>query len=193
MTMHLICRVCVLWLLLGAVMFGGAAEKKVRKGFDMDYGPFQCYTVGLPDPKQTGNMAVKGVAVQLGEKKEAAICFDTELMRYFAGWTGGFLDRSKTHMTPGKGTLHARIDGEIQFVTKPGPGWGVGGNLKDPRKITPTALPKEWAHYKGLYRHGERVIFHYEVAGTRVLDMPGYEAEEGQGAFTRTIQVEFNY
>ena len=37
------------------------------------------------------HMTYKGVTVKLGDQEDAAVCFDTDLLRYSAGWTGGFL------------------------------------------------------------------------------------------------------
>src|SRR5882672_11182142 len=67
----------------------------------MDYGSMLTYTVGLPSAagKTNENLALKGVCIRLGGSNEAAVCFDTDLLHYYAGWTGGFLDISKTHLT----------------------------------------------------------------------------------------------
>ena len=40
---------------------------------------------------ETPEKTYKGIAIKLGDQDEAAVCFDTELLRYSAGWTGGFL------------------------------------------------------------------------------------------------------
>ena len=53
-------------------------------------------------------------------------------------------------------------------------------------------MPRDWAHYRGLYRHGDRVILAYTVGTADVLDMPGLEtdpARPGAPIFTRTLEV----
>jgi hypothetical protein len=48
-------------------------------------------------------------------------------------------------------------------------------------------LPSNWAHYRGLYRHGSNIVFTYTVGGVEVLDMPGLISVHGRPVFTRTI------
>src|SRR5437660_12491648 len=88
-------------------------DAKPSRGVDMDYGPFLNYSVLKPrEPKPAGPakkpaaaaeekkpegpnpnppwkagdlLATKGVAVKLDHG--ASICFDTETLRYAAGWT----------------------------------------------------------------------------------------------------------
>src|SRR5215211_6187663 len=80
---------------------------------DMDYGPFLTGSLDL-DPafsarharestEQTGDdpnhLAAKAVNVRLhAGGVEAAVAFDTDLLRYAAGWTGGFLKLENTHL-----------------------------------------------------------------------------------------------
>src|SRR2546428_6690875 len=77
---------------------GNAVPLARGQGFQMDYGPFLSYTINCKPRLANGpdNLALKGIAIKLGPANEGTICFDTELMRYAAGWTGGFLDISKT-------------------------------------------------------------------------------------------------
>jgi len=158
----------------------------------MDYGPTLTYTVGLPalGPGTNANIALKGLGVRLGTNDEAAICFDTDLLRYYAGWTRGFLDLSRTHLTSSKGSHHALIQGEVQFTTRVGPGWSRGNNFDDPRPLAAGPLPPEWGKFHGVFHHGNRVIFHYSVAGTGIWEMPGVVASNGMVFFTRTLHVE---
>jgi hypothetical protein len=48
-------------------------------------GSYLINTLEAPD----GNIAYKGVIVKLGAADDAAVCFDTELLRYSVGWTRG--------------------------------------------------------------------------------------------------------
>ncbi len=179
-----------LWLAAGAVF--GAAQVREGKGYDMDYGPFQTYTISPkpgPGGKDYEDIALKGIAIHVGRSNEAAVCFDTDLMRYSAGWTGDFLDISKTHLTSSKGSLHALIAGDIVFRTGLRPGWSRDSRFDDPRALREGPLPKELAHYKGLYRHGDQVALAYTVAGANVLELPDYQHQSGVAAFTRTVQA----
>jgi len=87
----------------------------------------------------------------------------------------------------------------MRFVTKPGPGWGggdKGDDFTDPRERSAVDhqplgnLPKEWAHYKGLYRNGEQVVLSYTVGACQVLESPGLIGGGEHPTFTRTIRVD---
>src|SRR5262245_39010317 len=116
----------------------------------MEYGSMLTYTVGLKQTtgKTNANIALKGVCLRLGSSNEASVCFDTDLLRYYAGWTGGFLDLSKTHLTTYKGSWHAEVQGDVKFSTAPGPGWTTD-SFDDPRPIAAGPLPREWGQFKG--------------------------------------------
>lgn len=155
------------------------------RGYDMDYGPFFDYTI------QTKNETVsKGVTVKVSDGvNTGAILFDTETFRYAAGWTGGWLDLSTTHLASYKGLIAPRVAGKIQFTTAPGPGWAKNGSFVDPRVDSVGPLPHDWAKYHGFYRHGSNVVFSYNVGGVEVLDSPGLSERNGQPVFTRTLNT----
>jgi hypothetical protein len=168
----------------GALWMRGAS---VRPGYDMNYGPFLGYTVQLAGTNECVN---KGITVTLrAGTNVGAVLFDTETLSYAAGWTGGWLDLSKTHLATYKGELPPRVAGKMAFTTKPGPGWAKNGSFADPRTNGIGSLPRDWAHYRGLYRHGGNVVFSYTVGSAEVLDMPGLLEANGELVFTRTIQV----
>ena len=167
------------------VLLGRSAG--VRPGYDMDYGPFLDYTVQLGG---TNDFVSKGITVTLwAGTNTGSILFDTETLNYAAGWTGGWLDLSKTHLATYKGELPPRVAGKIVFTNKPGPGWAKNGSFADPRPNGVGTLPRDWAHYRGLYRHGSNVILSYTVGDAEVLDMPGLTAANSEFVFTRTLQV----
>lgn len=157
----------------------------VSQGRDMGYGPFLSSSVALKDSDaEESILADKAITVRVGE--DAAFCFDADLLRAAGGWTGGFLNLEKTHHRSGKGTLPARIGGTPDFVTAKIPGWARNGSFDDPRKIRRGPLPRDWAHYKGLFLRGDRVVFMYTVGDCVVREMPGREGT----AFTRTFRIE---
>jgi len=153
----------------------------------MDYGPALAYTVQLGG---TNDFVSKGVTVTLrAGTNTGAVLFDTETLRYAAGWTGGWLDLSKTHLATYKGELPPRVAGNISFTNEPGPGWAKHGSFADPRTNGLGPLPRGWARYRGFYRHGGNVIFSYTVGEVDVLDSPGLLEANGDLRFTRTVQV----
>ena len=171
-----------------------APATRATPGSSMDYGPFLAYSVSHdPGPKtkkmpEQVEIANKGLVIDVGNG--AAVCFDTATCRMAAGWTGGLVDLSRTHMTSLKGWWDATPRGPIVFSTKPGPGWAKDGSFADPRPHAIGALPKDWAHYKGLYRHGRQVVLSYSVGEVAVLELPGCVKVGGKLAFTRTFHID---
>ena len=162
--------------------------KDSGKGADMDYGPFFSSTVSrTKSEKDADILAFKGITVKVG--KDAAVCYDTDLLRMAGAWTGGFLDLSFTHMATSKGLFPTRPGAPLKFATKVGPGWGKGDDFKDPRAQNRGPLPKDWAQYKGLFVDGDHVVLSYTVGSVPVLEMPGFLESGSATAFTRTFNL----
>lgn len=171
------------------------------RGDFMDYGPFiSCSVLRPRTPGATSQddgavktdggelLAVRGIVIHVGNN--ATVCFDTDLMSLAGGWTSGFLDLSRTNLGQYKGDFPTRVKGNLQFSTLTDPGWADDGKFADPRKDRIGPLPKEWAHYKGLYRDGEHVVLSYDVGSMGVLEMDSSVSKDGQVAFTRTLHVD---
>ncbi|HKQ37224.1 MAG TPA: DUF6797 domain-containing protein, partial [Verrucomicrobiae bacterium] len=171
--------------------FGAPAPApQSTRGYQMDYGPFLCYTINCKTSSNApDNLVLKGIAIKVGSSNEATVCFDTELMRYAAGWTGGFLNLSNTHLNTYKGSQEAFADGHIFFSTKREPGWTRGDEIADPRRYKAGPLPKDWARFKGWYRNGNRVVLRYAVADAEVFESPSLDWREGKPVLVRTITV----
>lgn len=162
----------------------------------MDYGPFLSATYPAQWPKN--NLVHKGVAVrfQVPLDGEAAaknpgtggIIFDTELLRLAAGWTGGFVNL-KGVVFDGAHGVNPSPAGVQRIGTKAGPGWGRGGDLKDPRPIPHGPLPRDWARYRGLYRHEQGTVFAYTVGDCAVLELPAIELSDKTRIFSRTLNL----
>jgi glucose/arabinose dehydrogenase len=173
---------------------GKAGEPAV--GSIMDYGPFLASSVSEPPgvagkgkkPSLRVGFSDKGLSIDVGNG--ATVCFDEDTCRMAAGWTGGLLDLSRTHMTSLKGSWDASPAGPIVFSTHIGPGWAKGGSFADSRSQNIGPLPKDWAHYKGLYRHGKQVVISYSVGNVNVLETPRSFMSGLQVLFTRTIHVD---
>jgi hypothetical protein len=162
------------------------AEKKGGGKFAvMDHGPFAAGTIdALWGGK--GNFANKGIAIKLDAEKQAHVCFDPEQMRMAAAWTGGGVG-----WPAGRDGLEGQpfADGTILWGTKKGSlGFSKNGEWKDPRGKVPFGpLPRDWARWNGLYRHGEKTVLSYTVGEAEILELPAYDAKTG--IFSRTFNI----
>jgi cytochrome c5 len=148
------------------------------------------------------NFAYKGIAVRVdpGEGGVAAgnawMMFDHDLMRVAGAWTGeGFIDWEAI-LFNGKHNISPRTVGDLHFANLVGPAWAnpMTGTFDDPRFLARDKrrfgpLPREWAHFKGLYQHRNRVIISYTVGTAKVLESFGMETLAGQPIFTRTMNI----
>lgn len=137
----------------------------------IDFGPFLSRSIG-PDPViPTGQL--------LRVAPDATVCFDSQLLRVAAAWTGPFLNfPSEKDGVAGV----PQIAGKTRFTNSAVPGWG---DPRDPRPLPFGPLPRERGHWRGLYLHGSKVVLSYSVGPADILELHGYE----NGAFTRTIRV----
>ncbi len=177
-----------------AQVASAGGNDRVSEWEGLDYGPFVSASITQP----TG-VTVKGIAVKLatvtvnGTPTPVSICFDSQLMRVSGGWTGGFLHFNNVAFTGEHGPTPS-IAGAMKFQTSVSPVWaGKDGSFTDPRIALYGepfgGTPRDYLHYKGLYRHGDKVIFSYTVNGMDVLDSPGDKLAGNDVAFTRTFQV----
>jgi len=181
----------------------GPAPSAIEPWAAMDYGPYLMATYEVGD--DGSNFAYKGIAVRLdagqgGVSRGAAwMLYDHDTLRLSAAWTGrGFIDWNSIHFN-GRHQVHPRTVGQVHVANPDGPGWANPENpgADDPRLLGRDGrrygpLPRPWAHYKGLYRHGDRVILAYSVGTTDVLEMPGREIDPSRPdvpIFTRTLEI----
>lgn len=170
---------------------------------DMDYGPFAGASIEAPLPGGgRANIAYKGIAIRLDSgdggvaQGRAFMLFDADLMRFSAAWTGqGFIDWRSIVYDGSHGT-HPSIVGEQAFGTAVAPGWAnpATGTFDDPRNKgldgrTYGPLPRDWARYRGLYVHGDRVVLAYTVGDVHVLESPSIEERDELTLFVRTINL----
>lgn len=126
------------------------------------------------------NYVFRARLISLNAEKTINVCYDTEHMRLAAAWTGGYVNWKGAFKNQGPA-----ISGDVLFGTKPGPGWSRDGEWADPRDPKEGPLPKDWAHYKGMYLHGDKVVLSYTVGGVAVLEMPSMRVFEGMQVFER--------
>jgi hypothetical protein len=132
-------------------------------------------------------IAMKGIVVTLGQEKKAYICYDTDLMRVSMAWTGMFLDFGNT-LNQIAWPPPPQVKGTPLFSTKAVPGWAKAGSFEDPRKNQQGPLPKDQAHYNGLYIHADDVVLKSTLGDVEVLERPGFHQAEEDFGFTRTFQ-----
>src|SRR5262249_23040978 len=128
------------------------------------------------------------INVYLGGKYTAA--FDTEMCCFAAAWSGGFLNISRTNLNGYKGDDLAYLRKPVIFQNGPTPGWSQAGDFKDRRPIAFGALPKDVAHYQGLYLHGWKTILSYTVGDSHLLELPSMLVKDKTEVFCRTIHID---
>lgn len=146
----------------------------------MDHGPFVSWTI-LTDP-----VTYKGLAVKVDSEARAVMCFDTDLLRVSAAWTGGLL---KWHPQRDGLEKNPTPEGVVHFVNGSGPGWTRTQSFADPRALPYGPLPRDWARYKGLFVHDDKVLLSYSVGACALLELPGFRTLQGQPVFSRTFNL----
>ncbi len=76
--------------------------------------------------------------------------------------------------------VHPRVVGQTAFANSTGPGWGnpTSGEFRDDQRVLGRdgkrygPLPREWGQFKGLYHHGQQVVFAYSIGTTEILESP---------------------
>ena len=150
-------------------------------------GPFWSGTIMLGKDRPA---AMKGLAITLGAAKDHYVVYDLDTLRLAVGWSGDFLNFGNT-LTKIEWPPPPSVKGtNIAVETAMGPGWASpDGQFADPRVRQQGPLPKDWAHYEGLYVNGDQVVLKYTVGGTEVLESPGVESFAGGVIFTRTLNI----
>lgn len=170
---------------------GAAGKKKSSGGTAFDaktYGPF----LGAPVKIQGDNTAFRGIILRLNESGDASVVFDGDTMRMAAGWLDGGLKLHGLPFTGGHGAYPELTSSKL-FTTRAAPGWAnTSGSTEEPRegKYPPLGpLPKDWAHYKGLYVNGDVVVLHYSVGGAKVLEHVTLETVGESRAIVRNLEI----
>jgi hypothetical protein len=158
----------------------------------MDFGPALFWTYEIAP----GNIAQKGIAIRLDDgrggvsKGRAWMVYDHDTMRVAAATTGSFVDWKGIAFDGSHGT-HTSLTGDRHFVNPLGPGWASpDGKWDDTRLVGRDKkrygpLPRAWAHYEGLYLHGNKTVIAMRIGGVRVLESPGWI----EPVFTRTLNI----
>ncbi|MFO0909404.1 MAG: DUF6797 domain-containing protein [Isosphaeraceae bacterium] len=161
-----------------------------------DYGDVMALTVEVGE--RSGNLAHKGIAIRLdpGSGGIAAghdwVVYDHDTLRIAGAWSGaGFIDWNGINFN-GRHDVHPTSVGKVHFDTLDSPAWAdpETGRFDDPRIVGRDQkrygpLPRGWARYRGLYRHGSRAILSYDVGDCSVLDSPAGEKLGGDRLLVR--------
>lgn len=121
----------------------------------------------------------------------AGMMFDTDLLRYSAAWSGGYLDLYGAAFDGSHGTLPEVIGSEV-FSNLKTPGWYPENKdlAKDPRKIPYGPIDKSWGEYLGLYQSESGPILKYRVLDGIILEQPSVtKLTPSLQSFTREISI----
>lgn len=149
------------------------------------------------------NFAYKGIVIRLdqGEGGVAAgnawALFDHDLMRLTGIWTGDqFIDWEGILLND-RHNIYPRTVGEVHVENPLSPAWANPNNasFEDPRFRAVDGrhfgpLPKDWAHYEGLYHHEDKVVLAYAVGDGKVLEAYDLEAKGENPVFSRTLNIQ---
>lgn len=148
--------------------------------------PYQkaCISANFP----ANNIAYKGIALLLDN--DAFMLFDTDMLRYSAGWIGGYITTHGVAFDGAHGA-HPAINGDQRFGTSLVPGWdGEAAAFKDTREEPFGPVSRSLAKWEGLYVNGMTVTLSYEVLGTQIYEQPSSVAKDGQVGFVRTMKMD---
>ena len=181
-------------LLLAATGAASAQELTGDPWSDMDYGPFKVHSYIV----EAGNNANKGIALRVDDgpggvaKGRQFMLFDTDTLRWAAGWTGpGFMDWNSINYN-GRHEIEPAIVGDLVFTNPDAPGWSrAGDDFRDTRIVGRGGRrfgpqDRNVARWLGHYLHGAQVVLHYRVGSTEVLELG---ASDGPGIFSRTLNI----
>ena len=157
----------------------------------------------LPNEDYRGlNFAYKGIAIRLNEGKggvaagNAFALFDHDLLRFTGFWTGEGFINYRDILLNDEHNIYPRTVGKVQVENPITPGWAnpETGSFEDPRFVAVDGrpfgpLPRDWAHYKGLYYHGQKVIIKYTVGAAKVLETYGLAQSKEIPIIKRTLNI----
>ena len=163
------------------------------QGIPKKYGSLIGAPFRINKDSRGDNDVFRAHAVPLSDDGNVGVVFDTDTMRLAATFAHGGIKFEGLPFTGGHGSFPSFA---VPPFTSTGsvPGWAAAdGNLSDPRLSGDNyypplgTLPKDWAHYKGAYRHGNKVVFHYTVADTKVLEHHALKSKPGEQAVISRI------
>lgn len=147
------------------------------------------------------NVAARCLALILGEGAYA--CFDTDMLRWAAAWTGDFVPlEGVSHKSYadylGRNDEMPWLTETPKVVTGLYPGWNTGEPMfSDPRRPSPHPeepswgpLPQEQWRWNGIYITDGKPVLSYSVGGVDIYETPGSLQSGEETVFTRTFRIE---
>ncbi len=111
--------------------------------------------------------ALKGILLDLGEGHHAL--FDTETVRLVNAYNGAW-SWGGTPWTGDHGKLVTLSDEQPIFNSAAAPGWADSLGSFDDKRENPGFGNLKHATFKGYYRHGDKIVFNYNVHGAEILE-----------------------
>lgn len=170
------------FLVLAVAVSTAAVRAQQHDDGPQQYGRHLVTTVELGGRAGT---TTKALVIRLGD---AAVAFDTELLRMSAAWTGGWLSLRGTAYDGAHGPMPRR-GGRLLVETVPAPGWALGGDFADPRPIPYGALPHDLARFGGFSLCGDQVVVAYRVGDMAVREAYGLESGAVPPVVVRTLEL----
>lgn len=148
----------------------------------------------------TKNVAVRCLVLQL--EHDAHACFDMDLLRVAATWTGESISlltmpMVSYHEAGNKKNGIPEILGSPITATGVYPGWQYGDfSTVDPRSVGPNPteagrgpIPTELGRWNGVSVHDKDAILHYRVMDAEIKEQIFSRKIDGQTAIVRNIEV----
>ncbi len=169
-------------------------EAPDKPWYRTNYGPYLSLTTKMPRPKN--NWVHKAKVIKLDQThlnengRSGAMVFDTDLLRFAGGWTGGFMKLTGVEFNGDHG-VQPKPPVTPDFITPHLPGWSKTGTFEDPRDIPHGPIPESLGEYKGLFLYQGNTIVSYRVGNTDILDTPSLESSQDGDvyAYTRTMKI----
>lgn len=144
------------------------------------------------------NVTPRCLAIRLGT--EAYSCFDTDMLRWSAAWTGDFIAmvnmaQISYHDFHNKDNEIPTIQGDPKIATGVYPGWMAGGHqFNDPRSSDSEGpawgpIPSEIGSWNGVHTEGDEVVLDYTIGETDILEFPSSVELNDETAFLRTFEI----
>jgi putative heme-binding domain-containing protein len=167
----------------------GPSPSNLELWIAMDYGPSLINTYEIGNDGR--NFAFKGIAVRLDPGSGGVsrgrdwMVFDHDTLRMAGAWSARpnskeppFIDWQGIQFD-GQHQVHPRVVGDVAVANPIDPGWAnpATDRFDDPRPKARDGrpygpLPRDWAHYRGLYAFGHQTVISYTVGKTPVLELP---------------------
>jgi len=154
------------------------------------------------------NITPRGIVLNLGH--DCWACFDTELLRVSAIWSGKGVTaeglapltyKTKNVKTTGGQSSLPKPDGQVWLVNGVYPGWqladkGAKISVEDPREAQPSIeepgrgpLPADQGRFKAIHLVGRDAVLEYTVAGAKVEEWITAGERDGKQVVQRNIRM----